>query len=242
MFDLQQSVGGVNVSSGCAPAPGTQTLGPASRGLRAAAARKVGPPGGLPAKPGVGGWWLPHTLHPYLLPPGFPPQPPAHPGPCLHTTPDPQDHPRCLPVWWGPVQSPGVHRPPGTPRELVRPGQVGRAGRAAPWLTALLGPQVTPVSAHPPSHPARTPAARSAPGGGQPLAGSPSEPRTLRRSDRRPWAPAPRPEPPAFTGWPVAHGEGLGEDTGRAPGTSTPTRLSPAGRCLCAGRNRGSGW
>ncbi|XP_036862294.2 laminin subunit alpha-5 isoform X1 [Manis javanica] len=41
VFDLQQSVGGVNVSSGCAPAPGTQTLGPASRGLRAAAARKA---------------------------------------------------------------------------------------------------------------------------------------------------------------------------------------------------------
>ncbi|XP_030896382.1 laminin subunit alpha-5 [Leptonychotes weddellii] len=42
VFDLQQDWKKVNVSSGCAPTPRTQTPGQAPRGLRAAAARKPG--------------------------------------------------------------------------------------------------------------------------------------------------------------------------------------------------------
>ncbi|KAM7125584.1 laminin subunit alpha-5 [Molossus nigricans] len=41
VFDLQQNVGAINVSSGCAPAPAAQTTVQTPRGLRAAMARKV---------------------------------------------------------------------------------------------------------------------------------------------------------------------------------------------------------
>ncbi|KAF5920276.1 hypothetical protein HPG69_008302 [Diceros bicornis minor] len=41
VFDLQENMGGVSVSSGCAPVPGTQTWRQAPQGLRAAAARKA---------------------------------------------------------------------------------------------------------------------------------------------------------------------------------------------------------
>ncbi|XP_044604120.2 laminin subunit alpha-5 [Equus asinus] len=41
VFDLQENMGGINVSSGCAPAPHTQTWRQAPRGLQAAAARKA---------------------------------------------------------------------------------------------------------------------------------------------------------------------------------------------------------
>lgn len=46
VLDLQQNVGGINVSSGCAPAaPGTQTPVQAPRGLQATVAQKVGSTG-----------------------------------------------------------------------------------------------------------------------------------------------------------------------------------------------------
>lgn len=46
VLDLQQNVGGINVSSGCAPAaPGTQTPVQAPRGLQATVAQKVGTTG-----------------------------------------------------------------------------------------------------------------------------------------------------------------------------------------------------
>lgn len=42
VFDLQQNLGGINVSSGCAPAPRPQTAEQAPQGLRAMVSRKVG--------------------------------------------------------------------------------------------------------------------------------------------------------------------------------------------------------
>lgn len=53
------------------------------------------------------------------------------------------------------------------------------------------------------------------------------EPRTLRRTDGRPWAPAPGPEPPALTGWPVAQGERL-----RRKGVGGKARGMPSESCL----------
>ncbi|KAF3817470.1 hypothetical protein GH733_012761 [Mirounga leonina] len=133
VFDLQQDWKKVNVSSGCAPTPRTQTPGQAPRGLRAAAARKVGhPEAGVRAGGVVGQKAVPRIPASDLIPSARPTQPPAPSGPCLHTTLASQDHPRCLPVWGPPVQLLGVCSHPGTPRELVRLGRVGRVRRGRP--------------------------------------------------------------------------------------------------------------
>lgn len=182
----------------------------------------------------------PSPLAPPSDPTGLPAQPAAHPGPCLHTAWAPQDHERCLPIWGSTVQLPGVCRRPGTRCGLVRPGQVGEGAEGLPRLTPPLDFQVAALTAGPPSNPPRTSALRCAPGSWQSLLGTLSESPTLCRSDRRPWAPAPRPEPPAFTGWAVAQGKGLRRRDGEALGA--PTLMCFLYRCPCDGRGLGSSW
>lgn len=110
------------------------------------------------------------------------------------------------------------------------PGPASRCSCACappppPTLTPLLGVQAPPLDARAPAHPPRTAAPCCSPHGRRPLPGALPESPTHRCSDRRPWAPAPCSEPPAFTGWPVAQGKGLRTDVGGALGASV-THLS----------------
>lgn len=103
-------------------------------------------------------------------------------------------------------------------------GGIGGAAEA----DVMLGFQAPPLDACPPTcyfpgplalgHPPVKPWS---------FTGTLSEPRTLRRTDGRPWAPAPGPEPPALTGWPVAQGERL-----RRKGVGGKARGMPSESCL----------
>lgn len=112
---------------------------------------------------------------------------------------------------------------PGTGK--ARPG--GEGAQGPPRLTASLGFQVPHLDAGPPAHPPRTSAARCPQHGQWPFPGCALEPRPLGCSDGGPWAPAPCPEPPALTGWPVARGESL-RGHGPGPGSSRSDVPPPA--------------
>lgn len=165
VFDLQENMGGVNVSSGCAPAPHTQTWRQAPRGLRAAAARKVGClRGGVWAELGQVEGGPKAFLHPHPTP-----RPPAAAGspprtlPVCHLGPSgPSEMPTSLGVLCSVTWSLHTSRHlPGTGK--AGPGGVGVEG--APRLTSLLCFQVPPQDACPPSHSPRAPALRCPPDG-----------------------------------------------------------------------------
>lgn len=195
MFNLQLSERSVNTSTGCAPAPLAQALGP--QGLQVGVRVLMAGRGwGVDQQPEL-------SLQPHVS--GSPPQPPAHPA-LLHTTSSTRDPGGLLPVWGPPVQLPGVCRHPCPPQEQVRSGPAW-VGVVGPPDKQLCGLQVPTEHARASPYTPWLPAARCTPDRQQPLPAAGPEPWTRHRSDPRPRAPAPSAEPPACPGWPVAQGE-----------------------------------